>query len=387
MTVPFRRAFIVGRVLCLTGGNQGKELTVKIKRVSALHCTLQTAWDSLHNPVVFQQVSAPFLTFEPVSPRPFPLRYESKKTYVVKAKAFGFFPLGVQEINPLTVTDHDERTFMDNGKGLSGLLGAVTTFRHTMTLRPSGVGPTLLEDELEFQAGLLTPLLWLSFSAFWWWRHQKLRNLAPTWHSHTTAQWEERYRGKAVWSGKPNSTLVESVQGLTPGAALDVGTGEGADALWLASQGWTVTAVDASPSALMRAEKEREKISRADGLTRLIRWVASDAVTDDFPYNPQGFDLVVAHFLHMPKPDRLIVWKKMIKSVAPGGTLLVVGHRASDAKTGVRRPPAELMFEGSELRTLIPSSWSKVSVTSRERTITSGDAEHTVSDVVVRATR
>ena len=360
---------------------------MRITRTSLLHCTLASAWDSLHNPLVFQEVSAPFLTFEAITPTPFPLRYESKKTYVVKAKAFFFFPLGTQEINPVTSSEADAKTFADNGRGLSGLLGAVTTFRHQMTLRPSGVGPTLLVDQLEFKAGILTPLLWVSFSAFWWWRHRKLRALAPTWHSHTTAQWEERYRSKALWSGNVNPTLIDSVAGLTPGSALEVGAGEGADALWLASQGWDVTALDASPGALVRAEKERSRLVKSDGKPRLVRFVASDAVTDDFPHNPRGFDLVVAHFLHMPESDRLIVWKKMIKAVAPGGTLLIVGHSASDAKSGVRRPPAELMFEGSEIRTLIPSSWSKVSVTTRQRTTTASGEDKTVADVIVRATR
>lgn len=306
----------------------------------------------------------------------------------MKAKALGFLVLGEQEINPVTSSDKDSKTFADNGRGVSGLFRAVSVFRHRMTLHPSGVGPTLLHDELEFKAGVLTPLLWVSFAVFWWWRHRKLRLLAPTWHSHTTAQWESRYASKQMWSGQPNSTLQTLGDTTTRGSALDVGAGEGADALWLAEHGWDVTALDASPSALMRGEKERASRVRADGKPRLIRWIASDVVTDDFPHAPRGYDLVVSHFLHMPQADRLIVWKKMIKSVAPGGTLLIVGHSASDLKVGVRRPPEELMFAGSEIRALIPSSWSKVSARSVSRLVTGPEGtDVAVSDVVFLATR
>lgn len=361
---------------------------MKITRTSLLHCTLASAWDSLHNPEVFRDVSAPFLSFEPVSPAIFPLRYESKKSYVVKAKALGFLVLGEQEINPVTSVEGDTKTFADNGRGISGLFRAVSVFQHRMTLRPSGVGPTLLHDELTFKAGPLTPVLWVSFAVFWWWRHRELRRLAPTWHSHTTAQWESRYESKQMWSGKPNPTLQAVLDKGASGAALEVGAGEGADALWLAEQGWDVTALDASPTALVRGEKERASRVRVDGKARLIRWVASDAVADDFPHAPRGFDLVVSHFLHMPKADRVIVWKKMIKAVAPGGRLLIVGHSASDLKAGVRRPPEELMFDGSEIRSLIPSSWSKVSSRTVSRTVTGPDGtDITVSDVVFLATR
>lgn len=67
------------------------------------------------------------------------------------------------------------------------------------------------------------------------------------------AFWDERYRSHAtLWSGNPNGHLISETDGLTPGAALDVGSGEGADAIWLAERGWRVTAVDLSTVALQR---------------------------------------------------------------------------------------------------------------------------------------
>jgi methylase of polypeptide subunit release factors len=66
--------------------------------------------------------------------------------------------------------------------------------------------------------------------------------------------WEERYRSSsAVWSGRPNAQLVEEAGDLPLGSALEVGSGEGADALWLAARGWRVTGVDFSATALERA--------------------------------------------------------------------------------------------------------------------------------------
>lgn len=361
---------------------------MKFSLTTPLACTLSDAWDALHNPDVFREVSAPLLAFRTVEPTNFPPRYESGKRYVVRALALGLIPLGTQEINPDTESSAEGKTFRDNGRGLGGALGLVSLFRHTMTLRPSGTGPTLLHDELEFRAGVFTPLLWVSFRAFWAWRHFRIRRLAPSWHSATTEAWEARYRHKPVWSGEVNQTLPPIAGELSPGQALEVGCGEGADALWLAENGWNVTAIDASPSALVRAEEERRARVRRDGLPRMVRWIAQDCVVDDLPGKPGAYDLVTAHFLHLPRSDRAIVWKKLAAAVAPGGTLVIVGHSPSDAASGARRPPAEMTFDAKELRALLPSSWSAVNVSTlrREQLGPEGTAL-TVADIVLVATR
>lgn len=353
-----------------------------------LHCTVSEAFRALHNPDVFRRVSAPFLRFRPLSPRVFPERYVSGHSYVVSAYALGFVPLGTQEINPVTTSAGTERTFLDNGRGLTGALAKVTTFRHRMHLSPSGRGPTLLTDELEFDAGILTPVMGVSFRLFWWWRHLKMKKLARSWQSDRVRMWEARYSAGEMWSGRVNPTLSDSLEGVAKGTALEVGCGEGADALWLAEEGFDVTAVDASPAALARGERERVSRVSRDHRPRIIRWIASDVLEDDLPTPPEQYDLVTAHFVHLPQEERDTLWAKLVDAVAPGGTLLIVGHSQDDVTAGVRRPPMEFMFEGSDVLSFIPSGWSSRSAELRKRT-QSGPAgkTYTVQDVVVRATR
>lgn len=352
-----------------------------------LPCTVSQAFDALHNPEVFRAVSRPFLGFEAVTPTPFPSRYESGKSYLVRVKALGLLSLGTQEINPVTSAEGMTRTFRDQGRGLTGVLAQVTRFQHTMTLGPSGVGPTVLEDELDFDAGILTPFMGFGFRIFWWWRHRMMKRLAPQWQTENTRMWDARY-STAIWSGGVNPTLVDALADTPAGRALEVGCGEGADALWLAEQGFEVTAVDASPKALARAEAERIARTAADGITREVRWVASDVVRDELPTPPDQYDLVTAHFLHIPHAERKILWKKLVEAVAPGGTLLIVGHSLEDLEAGLRRPPAETIFDETELRAAIPRSWQSrtVSLHQREQATPEGQTV-VVHDIVAIAVR
>ena len=146
-----------------------------------LPCTVADAFAALHDPAVFQRVSRPFLHFTPLDPTAFPERYESGKSYVVGAKAFGLVPLGAQEINPTTSRDAKRSVFVDNGRGVSGALGVMNHFHHTMTLEPSDHGTTLLSDRLEWDAGLLSPAFYIGFRFFWWWRHRVMMRLARNW--------------------------------------------------------------------------------------------------------------------------------------------------------------------------------------------------------------
>ncbi len=131
--------------------------------------------------------------------------------------------------------------------------------------------------------------------------------------------WEDFYRD-GRWSGKPNALLVEEVSDLAPGTALDLGCGEGADAIWLASQGWRVSAVDVSATALARAAGH----AAAAGVTETIDWERDDLAVS-FPRG--SFDLVSACYLHSPvQLPRERVLRSAAGAVAPGGTLLVVGH-------------------------------------------------------------
>src|SRR5205814_628062 len=111
------------------------------------------------------------------------------------------------------------------------------------------------------------------------------------------AAWEERYRTQPkIWSGRPNPQLVAEATGLTPGRALDVGCGEGADAVWLAQRGWTVTAVDISTTALERAAAHAA--DAGSQVAERITWTHAD-LRDHRP-TEGAFDLVSAQFMHLP---------------------------------------------------------------------------------------
>ena len=138
--------------------------------------------------------------------------------------------------------------------------------------------------------------------------------------------WEDRYSGvERVWSGRVNATLEASVADLEPGRALDLGCGEGGDAIWLAERGWRVTGVDLSPTAIGRAER-----AAADrGVAGRARFVAADLATyTDEPV----YDLVAASFLQSPvELPRERILRAARDFVAPGGRLLIVAHAAAPA--------------------------------------------------------
>lgn len=133
--------------------------------------------------------------------------------------------------------------------------------------------------------------------------------------------WEERYRStEHVWSGNPNPVLVDVVAALPPGRALDLGCGEGGDAVWLALRGWHVTGIDISTTALRRTIERATAAGVADRVTVRRRELG---VTF-----PEGeFDLVSAQFLQSPvELRRDAVLRAATRAVAPGGLLLVVEH-------------------------------------------------------------
>ena len=140
----------------------------------------------------------------------------------------------------------------------------------------------------------------------------------------TYATWEQHYTAKPqVWSGRVNARLAEIAATLPPGRALDLGCGEGADAIWLAEQGWAVVAVDVSDTALARGRAAAQERGVADR----IEFCQYD-LDSDFP--PGQFDLVSAQFLHSPvEKDRPTILRRAVAAVAPGGTLLIVDHAAA----------------------------------------------------------
>lgn len=201
------------------------------------------------------------------------------------------------------------------------------------------------------------------------------------------AFWDERYRSaSSVWSGQPNPHLVTEAADLAPGTALDVGCGEGADAIWLASRGWKVTAVDLSPVALERAAA---RAAEAGGdVARRIDWLRVD-LTSWVPATA-SYDLVSAQFVHLPEDQHRALHHWLAKSVSSGGTLLIVGHDPADLQTSAARPPLpELFFTASDLAAALdPQEWEIVVSETRARPSLDPEGRAiTVHDAVLRGQR
>ncbi len=189
--------------------------------------------------------------------------------------------------------------------------------------------------------------------------------------------YDELYRSTPeVWSGRPNRQLVVEATGLAPGTALDAGSGEGGDALWLAARGWRVTAVDFSRVALERgAGRAAER-----QLTDRIEWRHEDL---EAWTPPEGaFDLVTAHYLHATWTDRAGMFRRLAAAVAPGGTLLVVGHSLGDEHDhgpepgpgsgpgrghGHAHEPGALYTAEEVAAALDPDEWTAVVTETRDR--------------------
>ena len=141
-----------------------------------------------------------------------------------------------------------------------------------------------------------------------------------------SAHWDRRYGGADyVWKTEPNRFLPPEVDGLVPGTALDVACGEGRYAVWLATQGWNVTGVDFSEVGLSKAAQ------LAASADVSVEWVHADVTSWDAS---ELFDLVVVFYLQLPRAQRREAFARAWRALAPGGTLLVVGHDLSNLSDG-----------------------------------------------------
>jgi SAM-dependent methyltransferase len=139
------------------------------------------------------------------------------------------------------------------------------------------------------------------------------------------AEWDRRYAERdQLWSGQPNGALVTEVAGLTPGRVLDVGCGEGADAVWLAKGGWEVTALEVSGLALERAAEH----ARAAGVD--VHWVHAELAEAALP--PGSFDLVSAQYPALLRTPDAAAERALLAAVAPGGLLLLVHHAGMETQ-------------------------------------------------------
>lgn len=194
------------------------------------------------------------------------------------------------------------------------------------------------------------------------------------------AFWDRMWSHRPAGRREPNVFLVESVADLAPGTALDVGCGEGADAIWLATRGWKVTAVDISNVALDRG--------RAADTEHQVAWVRADIATWEPPV--EAFDLVSAHFLHVPLAQRPAFFGRLARAVRRGGTLLFEAHHPSDLETAVGRPPIpDLYFTAEEVEaSLKHGRWQSVVRGTRPRNVHDREGRAlTIKDTVLKARR
>ena len=199
--------------------------------------------------------------------------------------------------------------------------------------------------------------------------------------SETAAEfWERRYAGQdQMWSGRPNHWLEVLAGPLAPGRALDLGCGEGGDAVWLAARGWDVTAVDVSETAVRRTN-ERAASAGVAGRVHAEQRDLERAVPDG------EWDLVSAQFLQTPLPfDRTGVLRQAASALRPGGRLLVVDHGSAPPWSGHHHAHLPTVDETLAEIALDPRSWDVETAASwsREATGPSGEVAAVLDNVLV----
>lgn len=199
---------------------------------------------------------------------------------------------------------------------------------------------------------------------------------------HSAEHWDERYSGEQVWSGNPNEALVAEANELSVGRALDVGCGEGADAVWLARQGWQVTALDISPKAVARTEAMAAEAGVG------VEGVAAELLEASLPN--ASFDLISAMYPALLRTPTGEAEQRLLDLVAPGGTLLVVHHADIDRDHALAHgcdPDDYVSPEDVRALAVDHGGWDVVTHERRERTTTLGAGAHHKDDLVVRLRR
>lgn len=174
-----------------------------------------------------------------------------------------------------------------------------------------------------------------------------------------SSAWDARYASTPglLWNSEPNRYVAEELADLPPGRALDLAAGEGRNAVWLAARGWDVTAVDFSRVAIERGQR----FAAERGTT--VKWIIADLRG----YQPpaRAYDAVLVIYLHLPAQDQTRVLANAAAAVAPGGTVLVVGHDPSNLTEGVGGPQDPDLLHSPEM---IANALSGLEITRAETT-------------------
>jgi SAM-dependent methyltransferase len=196
-------------------------------------------------------------------------------------------------------------------------------------------------------------------------------------------QWDERYAGAEFeWTTRPNQFVAAELAGLPPGRALDLAAGEGRNSVWLAERGWRVTAVDFSRVGLDKGRK----LATARGVDEArIEWIVADLA--DYEPDEGAFDLVLVAYFQVGAELRAAVLTRAVAALAPGGTVLVVGHDLTNLTEGVGGPQyPEVLYTPDAITTEL--SGLRVLRAGRVyRTVERDGAPATAIDTLVRAVR
>jgi SAM-dependent methyltransferase len=226
-------------------------------------------------------------------------------------------------------------------------------------------------------------------------------------HSFDRDYWQQHWeqtgdpRGLSGTGGEANPHLVREITGLRTGSALDAGCGSGAEARWLARQGWRVTGADISAVALAQAQAAESAAATVPASVAAVAWVEAD-LTSWQPEHP--YDLVVTSYAH-PAMGQLAFYDRIADWVVPGGTLLIVGHlhrpgqpdhHARNSATHVdphaahhpgEEPPVEATVALADITARFdPRLWQIVTAEEHTRPRPGGSGAP-LHDVILRATR
>lgn len=192
--------------------------------------------------------------------------------------------------------------------------------------------------------------------------HAEHGHADPSEHLSPTEYWEQRYSGREpIWSGKVNETMASVVRDLAPGAALDLGCGEGGDVLWLAEQGWQAHGLDISATAVGRARALAEE----RGLEN-----ATFTATDLTAWEPaaESLDLVTASFFQSNVAlDRIAILRRAASALRPGGHLVVTSHAAPPSWASERHPNMISIDEEVAQLARPAADWTVVTAEERAR--------------------
>jgi SAM-dependent methyltransferase len=195
------------------------------------------------------------------------------------------------------------------------------------------------------------------------------------------SEWDTRYaKQEQVWSGNPNGALVAEARTLSAGRALDVGCGEGADAIWLALQGWDVTALDVSQVALERGVAAAEQAGVA------VQWLWSGLLEAGLA--PGLFDLVSAQYPALLRTPDNDAERALIAAVSPGGTLLVVHHAEFDVEDAAAHGCDVIKYVSvDDVHAMLGNGWTVQVYERRPSDRVTGAGAHHTEDLVLRARR